>query len=127
MSIAPGSLGGRSDVVLPEDLPDVPRWRAVSKGYEPAEDVGDRDEFPERGTFVEVELLDGQYQGHDHLWLAVTEGLDELLRTAMDEEGEELDRLTVEVDTAEKAGSEERSPWRYTASIVPEDQLGPPE
>lgn len=127
MSIAPGSLGGRSDVVLPADLPAVPRWRPVSKGYTAAEDVGDPDEFPQRGTFVQVELLVMDYQGHDHLWLAVTEGLDGLIAAAMEEYEEPLDRLTVQVKEASKEGNEERSPWTYTASILPEDQIGPPE
>lgn len=126
MPVSPGSLGGRDDVHLPGDLPDLGRWRPVDTAYLEASEIGSPDDFPRRGVFVLAQLLDGDGEEPEQ-YLAVTEGLDRMLVEAMDEHEEALTGLTVAVDTAEKAGGEETSPWRYSASIVPADDLGPPE
>lgn len=123
----PGSLGGRDDVFLPSDLPDLPRFWPADYGYTPAEDLGRPDEFPTRGYFVRAEPVPDDTDLPDEIWVAVTEGLDDLITVAMEDEGVGLTDLTIAVDTAEKAGDEETSSWRYTASIVPADELGPPE
>lgn len=111
---------------LPGDLPDLGRWQPLDTAYLEASEIGGVDDFPRRGVFVLAQLLDVDGEDGDR-YLAVTEGLDRMLVEAMDEHEEPLTGLTVAVDTAEKAGSEETSPWRYSASIVPADDLGPPE
>lgn len=118
-----GSLGGRDDVVLPGDLPDVGRWQPRDSMYLEGEEIGRPNEFPTRGTFLLAEEL----ETGEELYLGITEGLDRMLVEAIEEEEVSIEELTVDVDTAEKAGSEETDPWRYTASIVPAEQVGPPE
>lgn len=128
MPVVPGSLGGRDDVVLPADLPDLGRWQPLDGMYLEASEIGDADEFPRRGHFLLVQLLDGDGDlDEQEVYAAVTEGLDGMLVEAMEAEDAGLTDLTVAVDTAEKAGSEETSPWRYSASIVPAADLGPPQ
>lgn len=119
----PGSLGGRDDVWLPGDLPELGRWRFTEGIYLEAEEVGDPGDFPRRGIFAVVELLDSG----EEVYVAVTEGMDRMVVQAMEEKGVKLPDLTVDVDTAEKAGEEETAPWRYSASIAPTGEVGPPE
>lgn len=118
-----GSLGGRDDVRLPGELPEVGRWQPRDSMYLEGEDIGRPGEFPTRGTFLLAEELGTG----EELYLGITEGLDRMLAEAMEDEGLAVEELTVEVETAEKAGNEDTSPWRYTASIVPAEQVGPPE
>lgn len=118
-----GSLGGRDDVILPGELPEVGRWQPRDSMYLEGEDIGRPEEFPTRGTF----LLAQELATGEELYLGITEGLDRMLAEAMEDEGLAVEELTVEVETAEKAGNEETSPWRYTASIVPAERVGPPE
>lgn len=117
-----GSLGGRDDVYLPGDLPELGRWRITDVAYLEADEVSPAGQFPTRGYFMLAELVDSG----DEIYVGFTEGLQEMVAEEMEESGKPLVGMTVDVDTAEKAGNEETSPWRYSASIVHEDRLGPP-
>lgn len=125
MTKAVGSLGGRDDVTLARDLAELERWQPTDTAYLEADELGGPGDFPTRGYFLAVQLLDSE----EERYVQVTEGLDGMLAEALGngEYDGPLTGLTVDVDTAEKAGGEETSPWRYSASIVPLDELGPPD
>lgn len=111
-----GSLGGRDDISLAADLPDLGKWTPTGTHYEEADEVSDPGEFPQHGFYLEVELLPPGETGQHYV--QVTEGLEGLLMEKMDAEGASLQSLTVEIDTAEKAGEEETAPWRYTGQVT---------
>jgi hypothetical protein len=119
-----GSLGGRDDVYLPGELPDLGRWRITDVAYLEANEVSPAGQFPQHGVFMLVELV----ETGEEIYVAFTEGLEELVATKLEETGETLVGMTVDVDTAEKVEGEGEKfgSWRYTASVVPESRLGPP-
>lgn len=119
----PGSLGGRNDITLASDLPELGRWQVADVGYLEADELGAPDQFPTHGHFLLVELLDDDREEH---YVQVTEGLDEMLVSWMEKEEVGFTEMTVEVDEATKAGDEETSSWRYVADMVPASELGPP-
>lgn len=111
-------VGGRDDVFLPGDLPDLGRWKISELPLLEAHEIGGKDEFPTRGTFALAELLEDDRE----VYLAITEGLRDLID---EERGEEpVTSVAVEVDTAGKENEENTAPWRYTATVTP---LGPPD
>jgi len=120
-----GSLGGRDDVILAQNLTDVGRFSIDGTALMEADEIGGSGEFPYNGYFMEATAL-SDWGGPESIYVQITEGLQELIQAVMDEMQEPLTEMTVEVDEAQKAGDEETSPWRYTASVVPRSQLGPP-
>lgn len=122
-----GSLGGRDDVVLAQNLTDVGRFAIEGTALMEADEIGGSGEFPYNGYFIEATVLDPDWTGPEEIYAQVTEGLQDLVDTALEESEERLiTELTVDVSEAQKAGDEETSPWRYVASVVPRSQLGPP-
>lgn len=123
MTRTPGSLGGRDDVFLAGELPELGRFRFTEAVYLEADEIGAPDEFPTVGVFAVVQLLDDDRE----VYVQVTEGLEQLIGEALDGEWRKLPETTLEVDTAEKEGDEKVAPWRFTGSVVAASELGPPE
>lgn len=111
-------VGGRSDVYLASDLPDLGRWRIDELPLLEASEIGGEREFPTVGTFaVATELETGR-----QIYVQITEQLRDFIDDGRGEEP--VNQVGVDVDTAEKGGDEETSPWHYTGTVSP---LGPPE
>lgn len=112
-----GQVGGRSDVYLARDLPDLGMWRIDELPLLEADEVGGSETFPYNGTFAAATELETERE----IYVQITEGLRDMIDELRDEDP--VTELGVEVETAEKEGDRETSKWRYTATVSP---LGPP-
>lgn len=120
MTKAFGTLGGRDDVWLARDLPDLGRWRPVGVAYMEADEVSPAGEFPQHGHFLEAETV----EDGEEVYVQVTEQLEAMMVEVMEGQGVGLDRLSVDVDAVnQEEGADETAPLRYVADIAP---LGPP-
>lgn len=114
-------VGGRDDVSLAGDLPDLEPFRIDELMLLEADELGGPGQFPTYGDFAPATLLES---GEEH-YVQITEGL----RDFVDElRGEEpVRQVAIDIDTAEKEAGEEGDElarWRYTGSVSP---LGPPQ
>lgn len=118
MPVEWGSHGGSDDVYLAGDLPKLGRFKIDELPLLEARNVGGQDSFPYSGDFA----LATELETDRGIYVQVTAGLEEMVDEQRGETA--VTEVGIDVESAEKDGSEETSPWRFTGTVTP---LGPPD